>query len=349
MSSSPSASSQPPSRVTIREIAVAASVSPMTVSYALRGSSKISEATRERVRKIAESLGYRPDPLLSHLMHHLRAGRAQKHVENIGLLQFASEDYTERLIRGARLRAERLGYNLDIIPVDLQKHDRRALQRIIETRGIRGLLLTPSERARSYGDFLKWDQLSVVAIAATVLEPHFHRVLPAHLANIYLALEKLRALGYKRIGLAMHVDMLLRAAQVYSAALLWDAHSRGEKPIPPFQAEDRGLSGLKQWAIEHSPDVILGTDSQQVTAAIEPQLPETMRGAVGLVSLDYISDKRIAGVDQRAEFVGATGFDLVVSQLQRGECGVPEVPTLTSLEGVWVSGLSVRGKRVRAG
>jgi DNA-binding LacI/PurR family transcriptional regulator len=37
----------------------------MTVSLSLRDDTSISEATRTRVKKIAEEMGYRRDPLLS--------------------------------------------------------------------------------------------------------------------------------------------------------------------------------------------------------------------------------------------------------------------------------------------
>ena len=46
--------SPPAKRVTIREVADAAGVSPAAVSYALRGI-QVSEETQERVRKVAEA------------------------------------------------------------------------------------------------------------------------------------------------------------------------------------------------------------------------------------------------------------------------------------------------------
>src|SRR5437763_2632495 len=49
-------------RVTIREVADAAGVSPAAVSYALRGIN-VSEETQERVRKVAGELGYEANPI----------------------------------------------------------------------------------------------------------------------------------------------------------------------------------------------------------------------------------------------------------------------------------------------
>ena len=54
--------SQPAKRVTIREVADAAGVSPAAVSYALRGI-QVSEETQERVRQLADELGYEANPI----------------------------------------------------------------------------------------------------------------------------------------------------------------------------------------------------------------------------------------------------------------------------------------------
>ncbi|MFI5427890.1 LacI family DNA-binding transcriptional regulator [Aeromicrobium sp. UC242_57] len=59
------------SRVTIRVVAQEAGVSVTTVSHALNGKGKVSFATAERVRLVAEQLGYRP----SATAQALRTGR----------------------------------------------------------------------------------------------------------------------------------------------------------------------------------------------------------------------------------------------------------------------------------
>lgn len=59
-------SSQPPASPkapTIVTVAAAAGVSPMTVSKVLRGTGRISAATRQRVREVADALGYVPNGL----------------------------------------------------------------------------------------------------------------------------------------------------------------------------------------------------------------------------------------------------------------------------------------------
>ncbi len=57
-------------RVKIGDVAAAAGVSITTVSHALNGKGRLPEATRRRVREVAERLGYQP----SALARGLRAG-----------------------------------------------------------------------------------------------------------------------------------------------------------------------------------------------------------------------------------------------------------------------------------
>ena len=57
----------PRTRVTIKDVASAAGVSPTTVSDSLAGKGRIPDETRQRVREIADELGYRPNALAQQL------------------------------------------------------------------------------------------------------------------------------------------------------------------------------------------------------------------------------------------------------------------------------------------
>ena len=54
-------------RVTLRDLAKKLGVSHTTVSLALREHHSITPARRQEVKRLAEKLGYRPDPFLSAL------------------------------------------------------------------------------------------------------------------------------------------------------------------------------------------------------------------------------------------------------------------------------------------
>src|ERR1017187_6691997 len=63
---------------TLNDIARALGCSKNAVSLGLRGSPQIPPATRDRIQKAAEHLGYRPNALVSQLMAQLRSTRTPK-------------------------------------------------------------------------------------------------------------------------------------------------------------------------------------------------------------------------------------------------------------------------------
>src|SRR6185436_7667988 len=129
--------------VTLQDIARRARVSKMTVSLALRGHPHASAATRDRLRRLAQAMGYRPNPLITANMVQLRAGRRTTYA---GTLAFAGigkspehsalNSQRRRIFTGARHRAEALGYHLEWFSLDDDAPDGRRLTDIFKARGI---------------------------------------------------------------------------------------------------------------------------------------------------------------------------------------------------------------------
>ncbi|MER8198070.1 LacI family DNA-binding transcriptional regulator [Streptomyces microflavus] len=94
--------------VTLLDVARAAGVSKSTVSDALQGSGRVAEATRERVRAVAEQLGYRPNSAARRLR------RSSTGAIGLHLPQTATRlDYYMNLAFGAVARAQEEG--LDVV------------------------------------------------------------------------------------------------------------------------------------------------------------------------------------------------------------------------------------------
>ncbi|MFJ9622627.1 LacI family DNA-binding transcriptional regulator [Streptomyces sp. NPDC101181] len=97
-----------PRTVTLLDVARAAGVSKSTVSDALQGSGRVAEATRDRVRAVAEELGYRPNSAARRLR------RASTGALGLHLPQTATRlDYYMNLAFGAVARAQDEG--LDVV------------------------------------------------------------------------------------------------------------------------------------------------------------------------------------------------------------------------------------------
>ncbi|WP_406048371.1 LacI family transcriptional regulator [Streptomyces virginiae] len=97
-----------PPAVTLFDVARAAGVSKSTVSDALQGSGRVAEATRDRVRAVAEELGYRPNSAARRLR------RSSTGAVGLHLPQTATRlDYYMNLAFGAVQRAQEEG--LDVV------------------------------------------------------------------------------------------------------------------------------------------------------------------------------------------------------------------------------------------
>ncbi|MGH8017096.1 MAG: LacI family DNA-binding transcriptional regulator [Opitutaceae bacterium] len=135
-------SGRPP--ITHREIARRLGCDKSTVSLALRGSKRISKEMRERVCKLADDLGYRPDPMLSALSHYRTSRLSVRHATTLGyLVHLASKDQLvtspvhRSYLEGARAQAAQLGYNLEVFSIAAGDYEPNRLAGVLHARGSR--------------------------------------------------------------------------------------------------------------------------------------------------------------------------------------------------------------------
>jgi DNA-binding LacI/PurR family transcriptional regulator len=107
----------PGERIGIKEVAAAAGVSITTVSHALNGKGRLPDGTRERVRDVAEALGYVPSATARSLARG-RTGILALTVARVEAMPFslADFDYFAQLMNGASTAALEQGYALVLAP-----------------------------------------------------------------------------------------------------------------------------------------------------------------------------------------------------------------------------------------
>ncbi|MGV9313247.1 LacI family DNA-binding transcriptional regulator [Streptomyces sp. NPDC003691] len=103
--------------VGIKDVARAAGLSITTVSHALNGKGKVSARTRERVREIAEELGYRPNPAAQVLLSGRTGivGLAAGH-QSAEAWERTYRPYYASLTAGAMVEAVDRDYALVVVP-----------------------------------------------------------------------------------------------------------------------------------------------------------------------------------------------------------------------------------------
>lgn len=123
------------------EVARAAAVHQTTVSLALRNDPRLPRETRLRIRALAESMGYRPDPMLSALNFYRTSRDAAKTQPSIAFLMrsrknLPAEHFSvdERFLQGARLACERMGFRIVPLQIENSPAEGARLTRVLRSR-----------------------------------------------------------------------------------------------------------------------------------------------------------------------------------------------------------------------
>lgn len=179
-------------KVTVRDIAKAAGVSPATVSNAFSGNNRISEETRLRVLEIARQMGYKDmsRPQLKKSIHFVIFRRH-------GRVVIDSPFFSE-LITGIESACRRHKYELSISYA--YQGDRRLMQEIISDISRPMLLLATEMAAEDIRPFLQ------VKTPLVLLDSRFMGVgfSSVHIDNVkagYIAAENFISRGHRTFGL----------------------------------------------------------------------------------------------------------------------------------------------------
>lgn len=339
----------PARRVTQKDVAAAAEVSLMTVSYALRDSAQVSAATRAMVKAVAERLGYQADPVLSALAAYRTQLRTPKDLNVVALAHawdspdaWLAYPSAQRYLEGARRRGQQLGYQVEPFWLRAKGMSAQRATEILYHRGIRAVIAGPNpvpDRTPS----LDWKRFAVVVLEAHPDLSGFHTVGPYDFMAITTAWRELAALGRRRIGLVLRSQTAERVQRQWDAAFLVKQQrftSEADR-VPPLIVQDldftRADPVVAAWLREHRPDAILSkgdymVDQLRFNGLRVPQ-------DVAFACLNVVdSSAGCAGIDQRHDVMGATAVDILNSLLQRGHTGPDEAEFATLVQGVWRAG-----------
>jgi DNA-binding LacI/PurR family transcriptional regulator len=334
-----------PHRVTYSDIAQELGVSKMTVSYSLRNDPRISEATRIRVQKKAEAMGYSPDPMLSALSNYRHDTRAAGTQAALAWINFHHHPEKQRkkevfnlYWKGAHETAHRLGFQLEEFKLkDLPLH---RMHSIFKARGIRGIILTPTpneeEPFPAELDSFPWKDYSIIRFGESLRALKVNFVSSAQVTNTILAFEEIQKRGYQRIGFIGHY---LRH-RLFSAGYLWAQQALpASRQLQPLFLPDNDSAShlpLKQWIKKQKPDAVICTAPHllQHLQELGVRIPHEL----GVASISKHDNPIDAGIDQNPEAIGRTAVITLVSQLNENSYGIPDAPKEILVEGRWVDG-----------
>ena len=335
---------------TLRKIAQATGYSLSTVSSALRDQPGVASKTVRTIKAAALSMGWRPNPLVSAWLSHVRSGRDAQHDTTLayvisapsGIDHFHRESDTYRAYyRGAAARAEALGFKLEVFHYESFGGER--LSDILYSRGIPGVIIAPKEDWNASLE-LDWEQFSLATIAYSIDQPVLSRAANHHFQTTFLAVKKLNERGYRRYGLVIDEGLEQRSNNMFTGGYWSAAHKLSETPIKPFLYPDGSFDSeaFRSWLKDKRPDVIMSFDyMRRRLEGAGLKIPRE----IGFVDLDWCPRRpELAGIDQSPERIGAAAVDLVSAQIYRNERGIPTHPKLSLIESRWVDGASAPAK-----
>lgn len=128
--------------VTIKDVARIAGVSPSTVSRVINNSAPISEETKNRIYKAMEELKYVPNDIARSFA--CGSARAIAIAINVSDAQAYSNSFFNNTVFGIETAAHKNGYNLIVTGANDERGGISALEKLIRSKKIDGLILPVS-------------------------------------------------------------------------------------------------------------------------------------------------------------------------------------------------------------
>ena len=325
-----------PRRVTLVDVAKRAAVSVATVSRALSGDPQISEATQSRVRRIADDLKYVPNVAARSLVLQSSA--------TFGLM---TPDVTDpihaQVVTGFQQQAAEQGYS------------------VILSNGF----WDPGTERRALREFAAHRVAAVAVMGSVLFQPEVKRLLspspvlfigsehvPASGGDLDMARGCLRP--DDRDGMKQVVDHLIErgyhsVAYVSGAsgatqfirrdALVAALTDRGRAELVVHTADEVDAGGLQPIAVrirQSRPDVVVCYDDKTALLLMDElrtagvMVPRDV-AVVGFDDIPFarISNPRLTTVSQRADDLGRTSVDLLLSTIERGRLPVSQLMPVT--------------------
>jgi len=342
---------------TLRDLAKELNLALSTVSTSLKDDPRISKATRERVKAMAKKMGYVPDPRISNVMGYLKKKRADKPVAALGYITKHSEQvHLEKhrvyynYLRGARQRAEELGYRLDYFNLKTEGLSGERLSSMLFNRGIEGILIPPIFTLHESLN-LRYEQFASITFGYSLENDTINRVSLNHFAAVSQSFEEIAKKGYRRIGF-ISGRMQERTQNRWKAAHLMflDMHEDQEKIPPLEQKYDRDI--FLKWFFKYKPNVILDQKTDSAQYLFDEGL--ICGKDYGFATLSKESSDHevsqmphpdlrrqlndVAGLNQNSLYTGRYAVEFLAQEIALNQKGHPIHPKVTLIKGTWEDG-----------
>ncbi len=318
---------------------------------ALRGHPSIPATTRDRIVAAAGRIGYQRDAVFSALSNRRSRTGANGFNPRIAFVTNRSPEngLNERgahraLIDGARRQAEALGYRFEVLFVDEGHHDSASLYRYLKENGINGVIIGAFEPGRRSLE-MDWSEFCTVKVDSRHMEPDVTYVSTDQLNAVRTSMQRMRELGYRRVGLAVSLHDEEGTDYMHVSGLLMEEPTFGTKQwiqpllFPHGATSEDIVPEMKNWIKKNRLDAVLcnWTNIRDMIERAGYRVPDEVACACLCLSR---KNPRLAGIVSNMGLVGERVASLLATLLRTERRGIPERATDSYVQGKWYDGAS---------
>ncbi|CAA6692481.1 MULTISPECIES: LacI family DNA-binding transcriptional regulator [unclassified Lentimonas] len=334
----------PPEQITQKDIAEALGLSKQAVSLALRGSLKVSEATREKVNAKAKALGYQPDPSLSALVKlRTGSGKVPTRWNQVALVHnWPTESglqeswFYREWLKNLQDAASARGIAVKEYWLGAGGEHTASVLRKLRACGITGLFIAPPPQIQAPKKIeIPTKQFQVVTFGPEHMYSELHTIQFDYYENLRLAWATLSQRGHQRIGLVSATYQSLRTGHAWRAAYHIEKLQSGCEPgqrMPLELDSETGQTSCNaylKWVQANDCDAVISSvyDVEDWNRKLKSP-PE--------VAIFNVRKPEQQGIDINMEQMAETAIELLLFEMQRSQLAHTKHPYRIHIPGKWV-------------
>ena len=339
-------------KVSLRDVAMKAGVSPMTVSRVINNAAAVKQETRERVQEVIEAMGYIPN--------RLAQGLISQRTGTIGLiLPDVANPFFAHVLRAAEITARREGYRLLVCNTEGDASLERDYIHNLISHQVDGLMIAPvGDRSRGGLLPLIHRNYPLVLLDRSVEGIECDLVLGDSAGGAHRLVQHLITIGHRRIAMILGPDNVSSTRERYSGYC--EALKVGGRPLERDLIVETtvdspgGYRAMQQiLQLEDRPSAVFAVNNMTALGAMQAlreqglSVPEDL----GLVCFDDVEHLAILApfmtvVDQPAEAFGSMAAQMLVERIAGRAGAKPRLVRLPTKLIVRIScGAGLSGRR----
>lgn len=316
-------------KVTIKEVAEKAGVSPATVSRAVGHYGYVSEKTRRKILAAIRELGYKPNAIARSMV--------TKSTHTIGLvITDITNPFFAQLARGVEEVTWQNGYTLILANTDENLEREQAMVRTLQEKRVDGLIVVPasSNPAPHLKDLLL-EGTPLVLVDRSVKDCAVDVVMVDNESGAYQAVSHLISQGYRRIAMIVdNLDITTNTERMagYQRALKDGGIETDESLVRSCQYTQQSAYTLVAEMLKspHPPTALFTANNFMTIGAIHAiqEARLSIPADIGLVGFDDVNwtelnNPRLTMVAQPVQDIGKVAAQRLVARM-KGDSSSPQ-------------------------